>query len=76
MSDSYVLSHLEVRPVFRDEISRWDSYMQNYHYLGFKWLGGKSLRYVAHISGEWVALLGWSSASKNCGARDRYIGLT
>jgi predicted transposase YbfD/YdcC len=48
--------------------------MQQHHYLGLKWLGGKSLRYIAHINGEWVALLGWSSASKNCGAREHYIG--
>jgi len=48
--------------------------MQQHHYLGLKWLSGKSLRYVALLNGEWVALLGWGSASKNCGARERYIG--
>jgi hypothetical protein len=49
---------LEVKPLFRDEVARWDLYMQRYHYLGLKWL----------------ALLGWSSASKNFGAREQYIG--
>lgn len=63
-----------VRPVYRTEVSRWNSLMQQHHYLGLRWLGGKSLRYIAHINGEWVALLGWSSASKNCGAREHYIG--
>lgn len=48
--------------------------MQQHHYLGLKWLGGKSLRYIAQSQGEWVALIGWSSASKNVGARERYIG--
>ncbi len=48
--------------------------MQEHHYLGLKWIAGKSLRYVALLKGEWVALLGWSSASKNCGVRERYIG--
>lgn len=48
--------------------------MQFYHYLGLKWIAGKSLRYVALLDGEWVALLGWGSASKNCGARERHIG--
>jgi len=63
-----------VRPVRKEEVSRWHSYMQQYHYLGLKWIGGKSLRYIAHIEDQWVALLGWSSASKNCGVRERYIG--
>ena len=74
MSDSSILNHLVVRPVLKGEVSRWNFYMQQYHYLGLKWLGGKSLRYIAHIKGQWVALLGWSSASKNCGAREGYIG--
>jgi hypothetical protein len=39
--------------------------------LGLKWIGGKSLRCIAHIEGEWVALLGWSSASKKCGVVGR-----
>lgn len=56
------------------EIDRWNSYMNQYHYLGLRWLGGKSLRYIAHLNGEWLALLGWTSASKNCGVRERYIG--
>jgi len=74
MSDSSILDNLVVRPVRKEEVPRWNSYMQQYHYLGLKWIGGKSLRYIAHIEGQWVALLGWSSASKNCGARERYIG--
>ncbi len=60
--------------MFHTEIERWNSYMNEFHYLGLKWLAGKSLRYIAHLNGEWLALLGWTSASKNCGARDRYIG--
>lgn len=74
MSHESILDNLVVRPVRQEEVSRWNTYMQQYHYLGLKWLGGKSLRYIAHLEGEWVALLGWSSASKNCGARERYIG--
>lgn len=74
MNAEISLSNLVVRPVNRDEVSRWNTLMQQHHYLGLKWLGGKSLRYIAHIGGEWVALLGWSSASKNCGAREHYIG--
>lgn len=32
------------------------------------------MRYVALMDDNWVALLGWGSAAKNCGSRDRYIG--
>jgi len=74
MSSKILLANLEVRPVRSSELGRWNSYMNQYHYLGLKWLAGKSLRYIAHLNGEWLALLGWTSASKNCGARERYIG--
>jgi len=69
-----LLDNVVVRPVRQSEVLRWNSYMNQYHYLGLRWLGGKSLRYIAHSDGEWLALLGWSSAAKNCGARERYIG--
>ena len=69
-----LLDNVVVRPVRQSEVLRWNSYMNQYHYLGLRWLGGKSLRYIAHSDGEWLALLGWSSSAKNCGARERYIG--
>jgi len=69
-----VLDKLIVRPIRQEELSRWNSYMKQYHYLGLNWIAGKSLRYIAHLDGVWVALLGWGSAAKNCGVRDRYIG--
>ncbi len=74
MNHESVLDNLVVRPVRHEELGRWNSYMEQYHYLGLKWLGGKSLRYIALLGGEWVALLGWSSAAKNCGVRESYIG--
>jgi hypothetical protein len=74
MSSVCVFDKLVVRPVRKGEVSRWNSYMQKHHYLGLKWIAGKSLRCIALLDEEWVALLGWGSASKNCGARERYIG--
>jgi predicted transposase YbfD/YdcC len=72
--DKFPLSSLIVRPVFRDEVTRWDHLMRTHHYLGFKWLGGHSLRYIGILGNRWVALIGWNSAAKNCGSRERYIG--
>jgi len=74
MSNPGIFDNLVVRPVRKEEVSRWNSYIQSYHYLGLKWLGGKSLRYVGLLNGEWVALIGWGSAAKNCGVREKHIG--
>ena len=48
--------------------------MNRYHYLGYRSIGGQSLRYVATAGDEWVALLGWGSAALKCTVRDRFIG--
>ena len=58
MSISSVSDNLVVRPVYKGELSLWNCYMQKHHYLGLKWIAGKSLRYIALLDGEWVALLG------------------
>lgn len=60
------IHHLVVRPINIAERLLWDTIMARYHYLGFKSLVGKSIRYVAEIQGQWVALLGWSAAALKC----------
>ncbi|MEW6522187.1 MAG: hypothetical protein AB1445_01220 [Bacillota bacterium] len=45
--------------------------MATHHYLGFERLVGESLKYLALLEGEWVALLGWASAAVKCAARDQ-----
>ena len=52
-----------VRPITALERSNWDILMAKHHYLGFKSLVGKSIRYVAELQNHWVALLGWSTAA-------------
>lgn len=68
------LKAVEVRPIKADEVAQWDLLMRNHHYLGFRRLVGKSLRYVAVLHGKWVALLGWGSAAFKASSRDRWIG--
>jgi hypothetical protein len=63
-----------VRPITARERSNWDILMAKHHYLGFKSLVGKSIRYVAELQGHWVALLGWSTAALKCRPRDLWIG--
>ena len=65
---------LDVRPIGTEEDQRWNQLMKEHHYLGFRQLVGESIKYVAELNGEWVALLGWGTAAFKCGARDEWIG--
>ena len=67
-------SRLVVRPIENSELLSWRAHMERFHYLGDTTLVGESLRYVAHLNGELVALLGWGAASLHNGPRDRYMG--
>ena len=65
---------LVVRPIRAEEVLGWRAHMERFHYLGDAALVGESLRYVAHLDGEVVALLSWGAASLRNGPRDRYVG--
>ena len=68
------LHGIEVRPIRRDERTRWDELMRQYHYLGLHSLIGESIRYLAIHQGQWLALIGWSAAAFKCKVRDQWIG--
>lgn len=74
MSVQTELHSLLVRIIRHDEESLWNELMATHHYLGFRQLVGESIKYVAEIKGEWVALMGWGTAAFKCGARDGWIG--
>ncbi len=65
---------LVVRPIVEAERLGWQAYMQRFHYLGDCRLVGESLRYVAILGDELVALVGWASAALSSAPRDRYLG--
>ena len=65
---------LVVRPITAAERPTWDELMGRYHYLGIKSMVGPSIRYVAELHGQWVALLGWAAAALKCRPRDAWIG--
>jgi len=48
--------------------------MRTHHYLGFERLVGESMKYVAVLDSQWVALIGWGTAAFRCASRDRWIG--
>ncbi|MHB8452486.1 MAG: Druantia anti-phage system protein DruA [Mycobacteriales bacterium] len=62
-----------VRPIFADEVDRYNDQLDTHHWLGHR-ITGKVPRYVAELDGEWVALLGLGSAALSCASRDRFLG--
>ncbi|MEA3466866.1 MAG: DUF4338 domain-containing protein, partial [Thermodesulfobacteriota bacterium] len=54
--------------------SLWNELVQTHHYLGFKNLLGKRLKYLALIEERPVVALSWSAPAKRINARDSFIG--
>jgi hypothetical protein len=75
VSGAIDLATIRVAPVKGDDAIRWDKLMSEHHYLGGPGLSGERLRHVAFSDdGQWLALLGWSSAAFKCQSRDHWIG--
>jgi hypothetical protein len=66
---------LELRQVRRtaDE-PLFNALIERYHYLGYTQPVGAHLKYLVWANDRPVACLGWSSAPRHLGARDRFIG--
>lgn len=67
---------ITVELVTPEEEAKWNKLIRRHHYLKEHRMVGESLRYVAKRNGEWIALLGWSSAAYHLGPRDQSIGWT
>lgn len=63
-----------VRPICAEERERWETLLERHHSLGAPQMVGKRLRYIAHLDGQWLALIAWQSAALKCHVRDRWIG--
>jgi hypothetical protein len=70
------LHKVEVRLLASEERERFDQLLEQKHYLGSARVGGQSLRYVAEVDGQWVALLTFSGAAPHTKAREDKIGWT
>jgi hypothetical protein len=69
------LKPIELFPVRRTPLERlYNGLIEQYHYLGYTQPVGEHLKYVAMSNGRAVACLGWCSAPRHLGCRDRYIG--
>jgi SRSO17 transposase len=52
----------------------WDQLVRQYHYLGYRKLLGRRLKYLAFSKQRPVAALSWSAAALKTRARDEHIG--
>jgi hypothetical protein len=63
--------HLLVKPA---QQARWNRLVKERHYLRSASLVGEQCRYAVSYQGQWVALLGWSTAAWHLGPRDEWLG--
>lgn len=69
------LQPLELRQVRRTgQETVFNGLIEACHYLGYTQPVGEHLKYLVYSQGRVVACLGWSSAPRHIGARDRHIG--
>jgi hypothetical protein len=72
--ETAVLSRVTVRLLREDERAEFDRLLEEKHYLHSSLLIGQSLRYVAELDGQWVALIAFSAAALHLKAREWWIG--
>jgi len=70
------LRRVSVRLMLPEERDRFDGLLETRHYLHSARVGGQSLRYIAAVDGQWVALLVFSGAAPHTKARENEIGWT
>lgn len=70
----------ELRPLEFQQVRRtaeerlFNSLLERYHYLAYTQPVGEHLKYIVYAQGRPIACLGWSSAPRHLGPRDRFIG--
>jgi len=71
--EAEILKRIMVRLIRADERERFDRALEQEHYLHSARLGGQSLRYVAELDGQWIALISFSAPALNIKAREKWI---
>ena len=72
--ETEVLSRVSVRLLGEGERPGFDRLLKEEHYLHDCVLTGQSLRYVAELDGQWVALIAFSAPALHLKAREWWIG--
>src|ERR1035438_9098699 len=68
------LGKVTVRLLADNEVGQFNFYLEREHYLESSRFAGQSMRYVAEVEGQWVALLTFSAPALHLKARERWIG--
>ena len=68
------LKQVTVRLLSENEVGQFNYYLESEHYLESSRFAGQSLRYVAQVDGQWVALLTFSAPALHLKGRERWIG--
>jgi hypothetical protein len=71
-----ILKRVTVRLLIEPERARFDALLEQKHYLCSARMVGRTLRYVAELDGEWVALACFSAAALHLKAREKWLGWT
>jgi len=74
LSDLKPIELVQVRRTSWEEVYR--GLMEQYHYLGYSRPVGEHWEYMAFSQGRVLACLGFCSAPRHIGCRDRYLGWT
>lgn len=72
--ETNALKRVTVRLIEEPERARFDLLLAEEHYLHDPVLTGQSLRYVAELDGQWVALIAFSAAALQVKAREQWLG--
>lgn len=72
-SEITVLRRIKIKLLLPEERERFDELLKERHYLHSARLGGQSLRYVAELDGEWIALISFSAPALHIKARENWI---
>lgn len=70
----HILGQINVRMLEESERARFDGLLEERHYLKSARVGGRSLRHVAELNGEWIALICFSGAAPHLAGREAWIG--
>lgn len=74
LSEPDVLPRVTLRLIGDEEHAAFDRTLEAKHYLANARLAGQTLRYVAELDGQWVALLTFSAAALHLKGREHWIG--
>jgi hypothetical protein len=74
LSDLRPIELLQVRRTPLENL--YNSLIEQYHYLRYTRPVGEHLEYLGFAQGRVVGCLGWCSAPRHLGCRDRYLGWT